>query len=121
MPCKVDWIGTFIRRDSIDHWKFLQRKNYVWDRPTNIPLFLFSFWGGWTLCAVCSYWESWLVASRVRLTPTKTQNKGKSSDSKRSLLYRSGGGLMGCPIWYEMPRVGVEPNFLISNSWALYR
>ena len=67
------------------------------DRPTNIPRFLSSFWGGWTLCTPCNYWECLPVASRVRLTPTKTQNEGKISDSGRSLLYQSGGGPMVYP------------------------
>ena len=119
MPCKVDGIGTSIRRDSIDHREIFQWRNYVWDRSTNIPRLLRSFWGGWTLCTARNYWECWPVASRVRLAPTKTQNGGKTYDFRRSLLYRPGGGPIVCPIWYRVscPPLGVEPNF----SRALYR
>jgi len=65
IPRKVDGIGTSIRRDSIDHREFLQWRNYVWDKSTNIPRLLRSFWGGWTLCTACNYWECWPVAPRV--------------------------------------------------------
>jgi len=98
MPCKVDGIGTFIRRDSIDHWEFLQWRNYVWDRLTNIPRFLF--------------WECWPVTSRVRLAPTNTRNEGKTSDSRRSLQANGLSYFVRC----------LAPlSCSISSSWALYR
>ena len=98
MSCKVDGIGTFILGNS-SSWCGI-------GLPTSLAFFLLSGVVGRFALLASNYWECWPVASRARLAPTKTQNEGKTSDSRRSLLYRSSGGRMVCPIWYEMSSKG---------------